>query len=214
MLTIAWALMGLLNHPQWWMCYCIHIRVTLEEGKHDHPPPSHTWSGLLIDNILQEACPGDWITEAVVLVTGEQSCSSEGNFSRRGSSIAIHRMLSLAWGVQLVGLGELCRLNWPPTTCQKVAELSQVPSWRRKCRSESLGTLKGHREPHNPQLPDVTLNIGHEAQMHEHPIGRWTELMMFVLTTMSEVTHMLSTLEVADAWMTGNAWVPRCPSEG
>ena len=45
--------------------------MTLEEGKGDQPPPSHMWSGLLIADILQEGCPGDQITEAVVLAPGE-----------------------------------------------------------------------------------------------------------------------------------------------
>ena len=33
--------------------------VTLWEGSVDQPPASHTWSGSLITNILQVACPGD-----------------------------------------------------------------------------------------------------------------------------------------------------------
>ena len=45
--------------PNNWMHYCVHVRVTLQEGKGDQPPPSHAWSGLLIADILQEACPGD-----------------------------------------------------------------------------------------------------------------------------------------------------------
>ena len=53
------------------MCYCIHIRVTPGEGRDDHPPLSHIWSGSPTANILQEACPGDQITEVVVLVPGE-----------------------------------------------------------------------------------------------------------------------------------------------
>ena len=57
--------------PNDWTCYCIHIRVTLKEGKGDQPPPSHTWNRSLIANILQEACPGDQIREVVVLVPGE-----------------------------------------------------------------------------------------------------------------------------------------------
>ena len=41
------------------MHYCIHIRVTLGEGRGNQPPPSHMWNGLLIAYILQEACPRD-----------------------------------------------------------------------------------------------------------------------------------------------------------
>ena len=52
------------------MHYCIHSRVTLEEGRGDQPPPSHAWSGSLIADILQKACSRDQITEAVVLVLG------------------------------------------------------------------------------------------------------------------------------------------------
>ena len=48
-----------------------HVRVTLEEGRSDQPPPSHVWSGSLITDMLQKACPRDFITEAVVLALGE-----------------------------------------------------------------------------------------------------------------------------------------------
>ena len=57
--------------PDDWTHYCVHVRVTLGEGRGNQPPPSHTWSGLLITNILQEACPKDYITKAVVLAPGE-----------------------------------------------------------------------------------------------------------------------------------------------
>ena len=45
--------------------------MTLGEGGGDQAPPSHTLSWLLIANILQEACPRDWITKTVVLAPGE-----------------------------------------------------------------------------------------------------------------------------------------------
>ena len=51
--------------------YCVHTRVSLGEGRGDQPSPSHAWNWLLITNILQEVCPRDCITEAVVLVPGE-----------------------------------------------------------------------------------------------------------------------------------------------
>ena len=57
--------------PDDWTCYCVHLRVTLGDRRLINPPPSYTWSGSLITDILQEACPGDQITEAVVLVLGE-----------------------------------------------------------------------------------------------------------------------------------------------
>ena len=34
--------------PNNWMHYCIHIRVTLGEGRGNQLPPSHVWNGLLI----------------------------------------------------------------------------------------------------------------------------------------------------------------------
>ena len=43
----------------------------LGDGGGDQPPPSHAWAGYLITNILWEAWPEDWITEAVVLSHGE-----------------------------------------------------------------------------------------------------------------------------------------------
>ena len=52
------------------MCYYIYVRVTHGEGMSEQPPP-HAWSGSLIADILQEACPKDQITEAIVLSLGE-----------------------------------------------------------------------------------------------------------------------------------------------
>ena len=37
-----------------WMCYCIHVRVTLGEGRGDEPPPPHVWTGSLNADIYQE----------------------------------------------------------------------------------------------------------------------------------------------------------------
>ena len=53
------------------MYYCIHVRVTFGEGRGDQPPPSHAQNRSLIADILQETCPRDCITEAVVLALGE-----------------------------------------------------------------------------------------------------------------------------------------------
>ena len=44
--------------------------MTLGEGGGDQPPPSHTWSGLLIVDMFQEGLE-EQITEAVVLASGE-----------------------------------------------------------------------------------------------------------------------------------------------
>ena len=53
-----------------WMCYHVHIRVTLEEGGGDQLPPSHAWSGLLIVDMFQEGLE-EWITKGAVLAQGE-----------------------------------------------------------------------------------------------------------------------------------------------
>ena len=52
------------------MCYCIHIRVTFEEGGGDQPPSSHAWSGLLIADMFQEGFK-EQITKAAVLTSKE-----------------------------------------------------------------------------------------------------------------------------------------------
>ena len=53
-----------------WMCYCIHVRVTLGEGRGDQPPPPHVWTGLIIADIFQEGLE-ERITEAMVLAPNE-----------------------------------------------------------------------------------------------------------------------------------------------
>ena len=85
------------------MHYCIHIRVTLEEGRGYLPQPSHTWNGLLITDILQEACPGDCITNAVVLAPGEAilffgRCScNEGLLYRNAQDVELGLKSSITW---------------------------------------------------------------------------------------------------------------------
>ena len=69
------------------MFYCVHIRVTLEEGGGNQPPPSHTWSGSLIADMLQEACPRDHITKAVILAPGEAILFFGGHLHREGLPI-------------------------------------------------------------------------------------------------------------------------------
>ena len=60
-----------LSTPKDRRCYCIQVRVMLGDGEGDQPPPPHVWEGGLITNMLQEACPEDHITKAVVLSPGE-----------------------------------------------------------------------------------------------------------------------------------------------
>ena len=94
--------------PDDWTHHCVNIRVTLG-GRGDQPQPFHTWSGSLIANMLQEACPRDQITEAVVLAPGETvlwSCK-EGLLYNKAEDV------KLSLGAQLIGPGELCRLKWP-----------------------------------------------------------------------------------------------------
>ena len=60
-----------LTYSQGQKVYCIQVRVMLEDGGGNQPPPSHAWGGCLITNILQKAWPDECITEAVVLSPGE-----------------------------------------------------------------------------------------------------------------------------------------------
>ena len=75
------------------MHYCVQVKVTLGVGRGDQPPPSHWLSGSLIADILQEACPKDQITEAVVLFARQailffERCSwSEGCPYQRAKDI-------------------------------------------------------------------------------------------------------------------------------
>ena len=74
------------DHPahEDWMCYCIHIRVTLGKGGGNEPLPSHAWSGLLIADMFQEGLE-EWIIKTVVLAPGRQSYSLDDDHSKKGS---------------------------------------------------------------------------------------------------------------------------------
>ena len=64
--------------PHNWTHYCVHVRVTQGVGRGNQPLPFHTWNGLLIANILQEACNTDCITKDAVLAPGEAILFLEG----------------------------------------------------------------------------------------------------------------------------------------
>ena len=53
-----------------WMHYCIHIKVTLGEGRGNQPPPPYAWTSSLIADIFQEGLEKR-ITKAMVLGPGE-----------------------------------------------------------------------------------------------------------------------------------------------
>ena len=48
--------------------YCLEIRVTLTEELGAIPPPSHSWTAPLVEDMLCEA--RTWLTEAVVIGPG------------------------------------------------------------------------------------------------------------------------------------------------
>ena len=89
--------------PKDQLWYCLHVRVTLGEEIGDQPPPSHTWNGLLIANILQEACQRDHITEAVILAPGEailffRRCSQNGGLLYCDTQDIEHGLMgSITW---------------------------------------------------------------------------------------------------------------------
>ena len=69
------------------MHYCVHVRVTLGEGRGDQPPPSHAWTSSLITKMFQDDLE-EWITEAVDLAPGEVILLVIGNTRDDGFSLA------------------------------------------------------------------------------------------------------------------------------
>ena len=90
------------------MCYCVHIRVSLGEGRGDSLPPPHTWTDSLIAYIFQE-CLEERITKAVVLALGEgilffgRQSLKEGLFHRKARDVTFSRPSHLG---QETGSGE------------------------------------------------------------------------------------------------------------
>ena len=143
------------NDPHWSDALLHQHRVTLKEGKADQPPPSHVWSGSLI----AKACPGDWITEAVVLAPGEVVL-----FFRR-HSLKEGLLYNNAWDVEFglsglvswVGITALVEVS---ITTMKVIRQLWMPLWSRKWRPVGLWTPKGWGELPSPQLLPIMLMIG------------------------------------------------------
>ena len=66
----------------------LHSHQSDSRGGGDHPPPSHTWSGLLIADMFQDGLE-EQITKAVVLASGRPSCSLKDDCTKRGSPIQV-----------------------------------------------------------------------------------------------------------------------------
>ena len=86
-----------------WRHYCVHIRVTVGKGRGDQCPPSHALNGSLIVDILQEACPRNQITDAVVLAPKQavlffgRHSYREGPFYRIAQDIALSLSGPVSW---------------------------------------------------------------------------------------------------------------------
>ena len=126
--------------------YCIHMRVTLGEGRGNQTPPSHKWNGLLIADILQEACPGDHITKPVVLALGEAILF----FGRHSHNDGLHFR-----NVQDVELGLRCSITWAMENCPgrgySMHHAGMLQSYGRGCYGEEN---KGQRARASPRVEE------------------------------------------------------------
>ena len=125
--------------------YCVHIRVILGEGRDDQPPPSHAWSWLLITDILQEACPGDWISKAVVLVPGEAilffgRCSlREGLLCSSAEDVELGLRGPVNWAVRTVQVEAIIN------TIQEGCQVMMDAVMEKKTMARGLGHPWGSR---------------------------------------------------------------------
>ena len=89
------------------MHYCIHIRVTLGEGRGDQLPSPHAWTGSLITDIFQQ-CLEKRITKAVVLAPGEailffgRWSLNEGLPHRKAKDVAFSMTGPIIWAERQV----------------------------------------------------------------------------------------------------------------
>ena len=127
--------------------YCIHVRVTLGERRGNQPPTSHVWNGSLIADILQEVCPRDWITKAVVLAPGKAVLF----FGR-----CLHREGLLYRNVQDIELGLSGPVSWTGRMMQVEATVNpmQEGCWaiadaviEKKMKAKRSGCPQGLRRP-------------------------------------------------------------------
>ena len=128
--------------PEDQMHYCIHMKVTLGEGRGIQPPPSHALNVLLIADILQEACPRDHITEAVVLAPGEAilffgRCLCNGGL--------------LYCDAQDIDHGLRCSVMWTGRTAQVEVTANTIQEGHRAIVNAVLETKMNARGPGHPQ---------------------------------------------------------------
>ena len=126
-------------------------------GKGNQPPPSHAWSGSPIADILQEACPKDWITKAVVLSPEEailnyEICSCNEGF--------------LYQKVKDIELGVRGSFNWARKPAQIEVTINTMQEGHQPIVDSVLEKKTKTRKPGCPQgimkatgAPATTYNI-------------------------------------------------------
>ena len=163
-------------------------------GRGNQPPPSHIWSGSLITDMLQEACPGDPITEAVVLAPGEailffgKCLHKEGVLYRKAKNIKLGLMGPVNWA------GSTAQVEVTVNTVQEGGWAIMDAIMEKKMKSRGSGHPSGSKRV--TQSSTATCNINDWMQDLDEGAsgGKWEELMMFALTDMTEVVIMFSML--------------------
>ena len=123
-------------------------------------------------NILQEACPGDCITKAVVLALGK-AILFFGRYSH--SEVLLYR------NAQDIELSLKGPINWAGRTAQVEVTVNTMQEGCRamadtvlekKTKARGSGHPRGQGESPGPQLLPVTLMIGCKVMMRELLMGR------------------------------------------
>ena len=83
----------MLNDPNNWMHYHIHIRATLGEVEGNQPLPTHAWSGLPI--CLKMVSKNESL-KVLSWHLVKPSCSLEDDHTKRGSPIPVQGILDSA----------------------------------------------------------------------------------------------------------------------
>ena len=200
------------TQPQWLDMLLNSLKSNSGWGEGQSTPTFHSWNGSLIANILQEACPRDCMTEAVVLVPGKpilfftRGLHNEGLLYRNAQHIEFSLRDPITWA-EITAQVE-ATLHTMQEGCRAMADT--IMGKKTKASRTGQDITKDQGEPPGPQLLPVTSMIGCETWMREHPMRSWEELMTFVLISRSEVALMLNTLvQVVDNIDERTLWVPR-----
>ena len=136
--------------------YCVHVRVTLGEGRGDQPHPLHAWTGLLIADIFQEGLE-ERITEAIVLAHCEAMLFFERSSLKQGLPYGIARDVAFNMAGPVIWARREAKVKMTVNTVQEGHQAIADAGVKKRAKTQEPGHPRGKKKTN--QIPATAYNI-------------------------------------------------------